>query len=143
MRALRIATLAAFSLLATFAASGGTAQAQSIDYSVKNIALKSGESTELGQVFFITGNCKSILKETPQVEILDGPPGVTAAITSAKVVPRGYSCANPISGGKLIITAKDIQEHSHTRMVLRVNYKTFSGDRQRSENINITLFPPN
>jgi len=26
-------------------------------------------------------------------------------------------------------------------MVLRINYKTLSGDRQRSENINISLFP--
>jgi hypothetical protein len=138
-----IATLAAFSLLLTFAVSGGTAQAQSIDFSVRNIALKSGESTELGDVFFITHNCKSMLKDTPQVEILDGPPGVTAVINPAKIVPRSYSCASPISGGKLIITAKDIQEHSHTRMVLRLNYKTFSGDRQRSEHVNITLFPTN
>jgi len=143
MRARLIATLAVFSLFVTFAASGGMAQAQSIHFAVSNIALKSGESTELGQVFYISANCKSLLKETPQVEILDGPPGVTAVINPAKVVPRGYSCANPVSGGKLVIAAKDIQEHSNTRMVLRVSYKTLSGDRQRSQNVNITLFPPN
>jgi len=143
MRGRLIATLAVFSLLLTFAMSGGTAQAQTIDFSVSNIALKSGESTELADVFYITGNCKSILKETPHVEILDGPPGVTAVINPAKVVPRGYSCANPVNGGKLVIAAKDIQEHSHTRMVLRVNSKTYSGERQRSINLNVTLFPPN
>ena len=143
MRSRLIPTFAVFSLLLTFAVCSSAAFAQSIDWSVKNIAMKSGESTELGDIYFINLNCKSVLKETPQVEILDGPPGVTAVITPAKVVPRSYSCANPISGGKLVITAKDIQEHSHTRMVLRVNYKTFSSDRQRSENINITLFPPN
>jgi len=142
MRGRLIATLAVFSLLLTFAMSGG-AQAQSIHFAVSSIALKSGESTELGDVYSITKNCKSTLKETPQVEILDGPPGVTAVITAAKVVPRAYSCANPVSGGKLVISAKDIQEHSHTRMVLRLNYKTFSGNRQRSEQVNITLFPAN
>jgi hypothetical protein len=130
------------SLLLTLLVSHG-AQAQTIQFTVKDIALKSGESTELGDVFFIGVNCKSLLKGIPHVEVLDGPPGVTAAINAAKVVPRGLSCANPVSGGKLIITAQDVQEFSYTRMVLRINYKTVNGDRQRSENINISLFPPN
>jgi hypothetical protein len=122
---------------------GGGVQAQTIQFTVKDVALKNGESTELGDVFAITTNCKSLLKGTPEVEILDGPPGVSAAINPAKVVPRGLGCANPVPGGKLVITAKDIQEHSYTRMVLRINYKTLNGDRQRSENINISLFPNN
>ena len=74
---------------------------------------------------------------------MDGPPGVTAAINAAKVIPHGYSCSNPVSGGKLVLTAKDIQDTSYTRMVLRINYKTLDGDRQRSENVNISLFPAN
>jgi hypothetical protein len=138
-----IATLAVFSLLLTFAASGTTAQAQSIYFGVSDIVLKNGESTELTDVYSITRSCKSMLKETPRVEILDGPPGVTAVINPAKIVPRGFNCANPVNGGKLVITAKDIQEYSHTRMVLRLNYKTLNGDRQRSEHVNITLFPTN
>jgi len=116
-------------------------QAQTIQFTVKDVALKSGESAELADVSYITASCKSVLKATPEVEILDGPPGVTAAINPAKVVPRGLGCAKPVSGGKLVITAKDIQEPSYTRMVLRINYKTLSGDRQRSVNINISLFP--
>ena len=135
--------LAISSLLLMFFVSGGGAQAQSIHFSVKDIALKSGESVELGDVYFITANCKSMLKSTPVVEILDGPPGVTVVINPAKVVPRTYGCANPVAGGKLMITATDIQDHSYTRMVLRVNYKTLSGDRQRSQNLNVALFPPN
>ena len=69
---------------------GGGAQAQSIQFTVTEIALKNGDSTELGDVFYINKNCKSMLKSTPEVEILDGPPGVTAVINAAKVVPRGY-----------------------------------------------------
>jgi hypothetical protein len=139
----RNAVFTAASLLLTLFASGGTAQAQTIQWSVHDIALRSGESSELGDVYFISANCKSLLKATPEVEILDGPPGVTAAINAAKVVPRFYNCAKPVAGGKLVISAKDIQEQSYTRMVLRINYKTLSGDRQRSENINIALFPAN
>jgi hypothetical protein len=122
---------------------GGVVLAQTIQFTVQEIALKSGESSEFGDVFFITTNCKSVLKGTPTVEVLDGPPGVTATINPADVVPRGVGCAKPVAGGKLVIAAKDIQEHSYTRMVLRINYKTLSGDRQRSANINVSLFPSN
>jgi hypothetical protein len=121
---------------------GGGAQAQTIQFTVRDIALKSGESTELGDLFYVSLNCKSVLKGTPAVEILDGPPGVTAVVNPAKVVPHGYGCASPVAGGKLVLTANDIQEYSYTRMVLRITYKTLDGERQRSENINITLFPP-
>jgi hypothetical protein len=119
------------------------AHAQTIQFTVRDIALKSGESAEMGDVFYINTNCKSLMKGVPEVEILDGPPGVTATINPAKVVPRGFGCANPVPGGKLVITAKDIEEPSYTRMVLRIRYKTLNGDRQRSENINISLFPQN
>ena len=139
MRKRSSAALVVSSLL--ISVSGGGVQAQTIQFTVSEVALKSGESAELADVFYVSASCKSLLKATPEVEILDGPPGVTAAINPAKVVPRGFGCAKPVSGGKLVITAKDIQEPSYTRMVLRINYKTLSGDRQRSENINISLFP--
>ena len=136
MRGVRLSSLLLISFIV-----GSTAQAQTIQFTVRDIALKSGESAEMGDVFYINTSCKSLLKGTPEVEILDGPPGVTATINPAKVVPRGLGCANPVSGGKLVITAKDIEEPSYTRMVLRISYKTSVGDRQRSENINISLFP--
>ena len=120
---------------------GSGAHAQTIQRSVHEVALKDGESTELGDVFLITSNCKSMLKGTPQVEILDGPPGVTAVINPARVVPRGYSCAKAVAGGKLVLAAKDIHEQSYTRMILRIHYKTLNGDRDRAENINVTLIP--
>jgi len=121
----------------------GAAAAQTIQFTVSDLALKNGESSEVGDVYWISAQCKSLLKGTPEVEILDGPPGVTATINAAKVVPRTYGCASAVSGGKLVISAKDVQEYSYSRMVLRINYKTLSGDRQRSENINLTVYPPN
>ena len=121
---------------------GSAVQAQTIQFSVKDIALKSGESTEFSDVYMIGTNCKSLLKDTPAVEILDGPPGVTAVVNAAKVVPHGYGCASPVAGGKLVITAKDVQDYSYTRMVLRITYRTLDGERQLSQGINIALFPP-
>jgi hypothetical protein len=120
---------------------GGGAQAQTIQFTVRDIALKSGESTELANVYFINSNCKSMLKATPSVEILQGPPGVTAIVNAAKVVPHYYGCSNPIAGGKLVLSASEIEDFSYTRMILRINYQTVDGARQRTENINLTLVP--
>ena len=117
------------------------AKAQTISFPTHNIALKGGESVELGDVYQISADCKSLLKATPQVEILDGPAGVTAAIKEAMVVPRYYGCTKPIPGGKLIITANEVEEYGRARMVLRIKMKTSVGDRQHSRDVNITLIP--
>jgi hypothetical protein len=117
------------------------ASAQTIYFDVDDIALKNGESTELAQVYAIASDCISLLKDTPTVEILDGPPGVSAAINEAEVVPRELGCASPVAGGKLIISASGIEHYSRTRMVLRINLRTQVGDRQVSRDVNISLFP--
>src|SRR5262249_38690302 len=120
----------------------GIANAQTIQLLTREISLRNGETTEVANVYLIGANCKSLLKAPPEVEIMEGPPGVTATINEAKIVPHGYSCANPVSGGKLVLTAKDIHDYSYSRMILRVNYKTAEGVRQYSEHINIVVFPP-
>lgn len=105
-----------------------------------SIALKSGESTEVGDVYYIS-NCRSLLKGTPEVEVLDGPPGVSASIKEAMVLPRWQSCANRVQGGTLVISAKDIEDPSYTRLTIRILYKTKDGDRKRSHVFNLSLIP--
>ena len=117
------------------------AKAQTFYFNVYNVALKSGESAELADVYYISGDCKSLLKATPQVEILDGPSGVTATIKEDKIVPRTFGCTKPVPGGKLIITAKEVEEYGRARLVLRVKMKTSSGERQWSRDVNISLIP--
>jgi hypothetical protein len=112
----------------------GRAQAQ------QSIALKNGENTELGSVWFVA-NCRSILMGVPEVEILEGPPGLTLSIKEAMVVPRRLNCANQVSGGILVATAKDITEPVQGKLTYRIKYKTKDGDRQRSNTYNVSLFP--
>jgi hypothetical protein len=116
-------------------------QAQTIDRPHANIALKKGETVEVGNIFWIGHNCRALTTATPEVEVLDGPPGVSATIKAAMVVPRGLGCAKPVSGGKLVLSAKEIDDYSHSTMVVRITYKTRDGDRQRSQHFNVTLFP--
>jgi hypothetical protein len=141
MRIWSVAILATSFLCIQCILGGVQVQAQSIYFAVADVALKNGETTEFADLYHVSSNCQSLLIGTPEVEIIDGPPGVTVAVKAAKIVPRYLGCAKPVSGGKLLISAKDIDEPSRTRMVIRINYKTRSGDRQRSQDINISLFP--
>ena len=54
------------------------AKGQTIYFGVHNIALKSGESAELGQVYYIGATCKSLLKARPRLrswtDLLASPP---------------------------------------------------------------------
>jgi hypothetical protein len=70
-----------FGSLVALAMASAPATAQTVVGSA-SLALKNGESVEVGPVYFVQ-NCKSILKSTPEVEILDGPAGVEATIKEA------------------------------------------------------------
>jgi hypothetical protein len=104
------------------------------------IALKSGESAELSNLYFVS-NCKSLLTSPPAVEILDGPPGVTASIKEEMVMARAQKCAAPVKGGKLFVAAGDIQDQSFSTLTLRITYRTRDGERKLSQLFNLELFP--
>lgn len=115
-----------------FSATGAQAQTR--------IALKSGESAELSVVFYVV-NCASIMVGTPEVEILEGPEELTLEIKKGNVIPRAQNCAKPVSGGTLVVTAKEITERKDAKLTYRVKYKTKDGDRQRGGTYTVSLFP--
>jgi hypothetical protein len=115
--------------------SGAAAHAQQ-----RVVALKNGESTDLGPVYFIA-QCRSILVGHPEIEVLEGLPELTLSIREEMVLPRAHNCANKVPGGTLVLTAKDVTEHKEARITYRVKYKTKDGDRQRSVILNVSLFP--
>jgi hypothetical protein len=114
--------------------------AQTITSGAATIALKSGESATLGELYWIS-HCKSLLKSTPEAEILDGPSNVIVTVKEAMILPRFQSCSNKVPGGNLILSAKDIDDPSVSRLTVRVTYRTKDGDRQRSQVFNISLLP--
>jgi hypothetical protein len=106
----------------------------------ETIALKSGESTEIGSVWWVA-HCRSIMVGVPEVEILEGPPGLTLSLKEAMVVPRRLNCTNEVPGAILVATAKDVMEPVQGRLIYRIKYKTKDGDRQRANTYNVSLFP--
>jgi hypothetical protein len=115
------------------------AHAQTITNS-PTIALRSGESAELGPLYWVV-NCRSVLKSTPEAEILDGPPGVSVAIKASMVTPRRQRCSRPVPGGMLMITAGNLEDHSYTTLTIRITYRGLDGDRKSSLIYNLSLFP--
>lgn len=123
-----------------FSLSFEEARAQYWQMVTQSYALKSGESAEIGDLYWVI-NCHSQLLSPPEVTIMDGPPGVTASVTEAMVVPRFQQCAKPVKGGKLKITAQQVQEPSNSQMTLRLRYNTKDGVRDKSMSFTISLFP--
>jgi len=105
-----------------------------------SLALKSGESTEVLGLYYVA-NCVSLLKSPPEVEIHDGPRGVTASVKEANVLPRAQNCGKPVRGGTLVVAAKEIEDTSFTKLTLRVTFRTRDGDRQQTLVYNLSLFP--
>jgi hypothetical protein len=119
---------------------GSNAQAQSWQMNTQSLALKSGESTEVSDLYWVV-NCRSQLTTTPEVTILDGPPGVTATVTEAMVTPRFQQCPKPVAGGKLKVTAGKIEDQSNSIMTIRIRYATRDGVRDKSMTFTVALFP--
>jgi hypothetical protein len=115
------------------------ASAQTID-GAATLALKNGESVEVASVYWVS-QCKSLLKSTPEVEILEGPPGLQAAIKESMVLPRRQHCGAKVPGGLLVLSARDIEDPSYTNLTLRITYKTRDGERKFSHVFNLSLIP--
>jgi hypothetical protein len=106
----------------------------------RRVALKNGESAELHPIYYVS-KCHSIMLGLPEVEILEGPPALSLSIREELVLPRQQACANKVSGGALILTAKGVNEKAEAKFVYRVKYKTKDGDRQISNTYIVSLFP--
>jgi hypothetical protein len=113
---------------------GAAAHAQQI------FTLKSGERAELPGFWSVT-NCKSNVVGKPEVEILEGPEELTLVFEPAMLVPRRLNCAKPVPGGKIIATAKDVEEQINAKLTYRIKFKTKDGDRQESHVYNVSIFP--
>jgi hypothetical protein len=124
--------------LSSVAASG--VQAQSWQMNTQSYALKSNESVDVMDLYWVT-NCRSLLTSAPEVTILDGPPGVTASVIEATVLPRFQQCAKPVKGAKLKLSADKIEDQSYSMMTLRIKYKTKDGERDKSMTFSLALFP--
>jgi hypothetical protein len=131
------AIVAASVLVGAGLGSHGAANAQE---PLRRIAVKNGESIDLGTVYYVN-NCRSIMVGLPDIEVLEGPTSVAISIREEPVLPRRQGCAAKVPGGTLVLTAKDVSEPAEAKLTYRVNYKTKDGPRQTSQAFMVALFP--
>jgi hypothetical protein len=118
----------------------GSHDAANAQDTLRRIAVKNGESVDLGTVYYVS-NCRSIMIGMPDIEVLEGPSGLTISIREEPVLPRRQDCAAKVAGGTVVLTAKDVTEPAEAKLTYRVNYKTKDGPRQTSHAFMVSLFP--
>jgi translation elongation factor EF-1alpha len=123
--------------IAALACFGHPALAQS---PVPSIALKSGETVDLMPVYG-ERHCRSILTETPKVEVLEAPPEIKVTVREEMVSPRRGACKDKIKGGVVVVTASDVKARTEGKLTFRVKYKAERGEKQTAHTYNVTLFP--
>jgi hypothetical protein len=106
----------------------------------RQIVVKNGETIDLGVVYYVS-NCRSIMIGLPEIEVLEGPSGVTLGIREEPVLPRRQNCAAKVAGGTLTLTAKGVTEPAEAKLTYRVKYQTKDGPRQTSNTYSVSLFP--
>ena len=114
------------------------AQAQLHQLLMTEVAMKSGESVDISDLWWVV-NCKTFLKGLPEVEILEGPPGVAAIVKEKMVLPRLGECGKRVKGAALSLSAGDITDDSTSVLRLRIRYPTLEGRRDRNWSIRVVL----
>jgi hypothetical protein len=139
---MRISSMAcvAVGLGIMFLVATSRAESQTITPGAPTIALKNGESTELGSLYWIS-HCRSLLKEMPEVELLEGPSTLSVSVKKDMVLARRQGCPNKVPGAKLVVSAKDVEDPSLSTITIRVTFRTKDGDRQLSQIYNLSLLP--
>jgi hypothetical protein len=137
MRIALTAIVAAFQ----FAIMGATIDSSALSQAQpRQLSLKNGESVELGSVYWVI-NCRSVMIGLPEIEVLEGPPGVALTIKEGQVLPRRQGCASKVPGGTLLLSAKGITEQAEGKLTYRLKFKTKDGERQGGSTYIVSLFP--
>ena len=77
----------------------------------------------------------------PEIEVLEGPVGITLSVRGEPVQPRAAGCAKKVPGGTVLLTADGIAGKAESKLTYRVNYKTKDGPRQEARVYIVSLFP--
>ena len=107
------AIVAACVLLGAGPGGHGAANAQD---TLRRLAVKNGESVELGTVYYVS-NCRSIMIGLPDIEVLEGPTDVALSIREEPVLPRRQGCADKVAGGTVVLTAKNVTEPAEAKLI--------------------------
>jgi hypothetical protein len=137
-----ISTLAIVCALALSAFAGsGTAQDSP---KLQLFSIRSGETLPLRTfTWFRLTTCEPLFLDFEKFDVLEGPPELSLQFEPGKVHASTATrdCPNPIKGGTILLTAKDIAEKKEAIFTFRVHLRTKEGPRQSTLRYNVLLFP--
>jgi hypothetical protein len=103
-------------------------------------AAKAGETIDLGPIYWVNAQtCQSLATAKSDVEMLEGPPGLTFEIKEDMVVPVAQGCKNKIKGGRLLMTVPSDIEAASAHVVVRLIHHDRSGEQKRGFAFNLLI----
>ena len=107
----------------------------------KVISLKSGESADVGAVYWIK-NCNSSLKKILGIDILEGSnPAIQFNVREELVSASRQNCAEKVPGGVVYVIASQLPEKQSIVIKYRVKYETTDGQQQSTHSVQLDLYP--
>ncbi|MEG0921060.1 MAG: hypothetical protein RSD57_14960 [Comamonas sp.] len=105
------------------------------------ISLKSGESADVGAVYWVK-NCQSKLKQILGVEVLEGNnPALQLNVRDELVTASRQNCTEKVMGGVVYATAGQVTEKQKAIIKYRVKYETTEGPQQSTHSVQFDLYP--
>ncbi|MDR2335993.1 MAG: hypothetical protein LBE61_21205 [Burkholderiaceae bacterium] len=107
----------------------------------RQVSLKSGESADIGAVYWVK-NCQSSLKKITGVDVLEGDAaGLQLSVREEPVQATRQNCPEKVPGGVVVVSTGAVQEKRSTLIKYRVRYDTLDGLQQSTHTVSVDLFP--
>jgi hypothetical protein len=108
--------------------------------STTTYAAKAGETIDLGPIYWVNAQtCQSLAIAKSDVEMLEGPPGLTFNVKDEMVVPTAQNCKNKVKGGRVMMTIPADIEASSAHVVVRIIHHDRNGEQKRGFAFNILI----
>jgi hypothetical protein len=104
----------------------------------RNIILKNDESITLRN-FHVAQSCRSIVIGDPTLDVLETPEEVTVALN--KHAKRIRGCFRSLPGWTVVAMVKGVKEKKNAKLVVRIKFKTKTGEHQLANTYNVSLYP--
>jgi hypothetical protein len=89
------------------------------------VTIRDGETILLRNFAVVTPDCRSMFQHFDGIDTMVAPPEVTLTFEPGKVYVTNLAsnpCEKPVSGGNIIISAKDVTEQREAELVIRLRY---------------------
>jgi len=106
-------------------------------------SIKSGETLLLRSLTTVTPNCEPLFESFDSIDVIEGPPELSLKFEPGRVktYTTSHTCPEAVPGGRIMVTAKSVDERREAMLVFRVSYQTKTGPWQQTIRFRMLMFP--